>query len=177
MEQENRMGAMLSRQLGSGDKKGASRTAGNGIFLAIVIYLVFLVFAFAGIRPYLLTQSKDEVVLGMAQDYLFICTALGMFSLLFSIFEKMLQSTGKTIYSTVAQVCGALTNIVMDPIRIYGLLGFPRLGVKGAAYATVLGQAVSFIPGTDVRKQLSDSLFPATPCDPASARLRIYISQ
>ena len=139
------MGAMLSRQLGSGDKKGASRTAGNGIFLAIVIYLIFLVFAFAGIRAYLLTQSKDEVVLGMAQDYLFICTALGMFSLLFSIFEKMLQSTGKTIYSTVAQVCGALTNIVMDPIMIYGLLGFPRLGVKGAAYATVLGQAVSFI--------------------------------
>lgn len=139
------MGGMLSRQLGSGDKKGASRTAGNGIFLAIVIYLIFLVFAFAGIRPYLLTQSKDEVVLGMAQDYLFICTALGMFSLLFSIFEKMLQSTGKTIYSTVAQVCGALTNIVMDPIMIYGLLGFPRLGVKGAAYATVLGQAVSFI--------------------------------
>lgn len=139
------MGAMLSRQLGSGDKKGASRTAGNGIFLAIVIYLIFLVFAFAGIRPYLLTQSRDEVVLGMAQDYLFICTALGMFSLLFSIFEKMLQSTGKTIYSTVAQVCGALTNIVMDPIMIYGLLGFPRLGVKGAAYATVLGQAVSFI--------------------------------
>ncbi len=139
------MGAMLSRQLGSGDKKGASRTAGNGIFLAIVIYLIFLVFAFAGIRPYLLTQSKDEVVLGMAQNYLFICMALGMFSLLFSIFEKMLQSTGKTIYSTVAQVCGALTNIVMDPIMIYGLLGFSRLGVKGAAYATVLGQAVSFI--------------------------------
>ena len=82
------MGAMLSRQLGSGDKKGASRTAGNGIFLAIVIYLVFLVFAFAGIRPYLLTQLKDEVVLGMAQDYLFICTALGMFSLLFSILKK-----------------------------------------------------------------------------------------
>lgn len=139
------MGAMLSRQLGSGDKKGASKTAGNGIFLAIVIYLIFLVFAFVWIRPYLLTQSKDKVVLGMAQDYLFICTALGMFSLLFSIFEKMLQSTGKTIYSTVAQVCGALTNIVMDPIMIYGLLGFPRLGVKGAAYATVLGQAVSFI--------------------------------
>ena len=58
MEQENRMGAMLSRQLGSGDKKGASRTAGNGIFLAIVIYLIFLVFAFAGIRPYL---SADTV--------------------------------------------------------------------------------------------------------------------
>ncbi len=122
-----------------------SEKKGNGIFLSIVIYLVFLVFAFVGIRAYLLTQSKDEVVLSMAQDYLFICTALGMFSLLFSIFEKMLQSTGKTIYSTTAQVLGALTNIVMDPIMIYGLLGFPRLGVKGAAYATVLGQAVSFI--------------------------------
>jgi multidrug efflux pump len=138
------MGALLSRQLGEGDKKGASRTAGNGIFLSLVIYFVFLIFAFVGIKPYLLTQTKDEVVLGMAQDYLFICTALGMFSLLFSIFEKMLQSTGKTIYSTTAQVLGALTNIVMDPIMIYGLLGFPRLGVKGAAYATVLGQAVSF---------------------------------
>ena len=81
----------------------------------------------------------------MAQSYLFICTALGMFSLLFSIFEKMLQSTGKTVYSTTAQVLGALTNIVMDPIMIYGLLGFPRMGVQGAAYATVLGQAVSFV--------------------------------
>ena len=104
------MGAMLSRQLGSGDKKGASRTAGNGIFLAIVIYLVFLVFAFAGIRPYLLTQSKDEVVLGMAQDYLFIC-------------------------------------------------------IPGS------------LPGTDVRKQLSESLIPETPCDPASARLCIHFSR
>lgn len=139
------MGAMLSRLLGSGDKKGANRTAGNGIFLSIVIYLVFLVFAFVGIRPYLLTQTNDEVVLSMAQGYLFICTALGMFSLLFSIFEKMLQSTGKTVYSTTAQVLGALTNIVMDPIMIYGLLGFPRMGVQGAAYATVLGQAVSFV--------------------------------
>ncbi len=139
------MGAMLSRLLGSGEKEKASRTAGNGIFLAIVIYLVFLVFAFVGIRPYLLSQSRDETVLGMAQSYLFICTALGLFSLLFAIYEKMLQSTGKTIYSTVAQICGALTNIVLDPIMIYGLFGLPAMGVDGAAYATVIGQFVSFL--------------------------------
>lgn len=139
------MGAMLSRLLGSGEKEKASRTAGNGIFLAIVIYLVFLVFAFVGIRPYLLSQSRDETVLGMAQSYLFICTALGLFSLLFAIYEKMLQSTGKTIYSTVAQICGALTNIVLDPVMIYGLFGLPAMGVDGAAYATVIGQFVSFL--------------------------------
>jgi multidrug efflux pump len=139
------MGAMLSRLLGSGEKEKASRTAGNGIFLAIVIYLVFLVFAFVGIRPYLLSQSRDETVLGIAQSYLFICTALGLFSLLFAIYEKMLQSTGKTIYSTVAQICGALTNIVLDPIMIYGLFGLPAMGVDGAAYATVIGQFVSFL--------------------------------
>ena len=139
------MGAMLSRLLGSGEKEKASRTAGSGIFLAIVIYVVFLVFAFVGIRPYLLSQSRNETVLGMAQSYLFICTALGVFSLLFAIYEKMLQSTGKTIYSTIAQICGALTNIVLDPIMIYGLFGIPAMGVNGAAYATVIGQFVSFL--------------------------------
>lgn len=90
-----------------------------------------------------------------------IGTGVGMFSLLFSIFEKMLQSTGKTIYSTVAQVCGALTNIVMDPIMIYGLLGFPRLGVKGAAYATdvmwwafPIGEAVAAVAAVLLLKRI-----------------------
>lgn len=78
-------------------------------------------------------------------DYLRICCVFSFGISYFSVLEKMLQATGKSLYSTIAQVTGAVCNIIFDPILIYGLLGFPRLGVRGAAYATVLGQIVSFL--------------------------------
>ena len=81
----------------------------------------------------------------MAVEYLRICCVASFGIVFFSIFEKLLQSTGKSIFSTIAQIAGAITNIILDPILIYGLLGLPKLGVKGAAYATVIGQIVSFI--------------------------------
>ena len=74
--------------------------------------------------------------------------------LFFSVFEKTLQATGRSLYSTIAQVAGALTNIVLDPIMIYGLLGCPKLGVEGAAWATVLGQIASHSTGRDERDEL-----------------------
>ena len=137
------VGAMLSRQLGQKNEKGVSRTAGNGIFLGIVITAVFMIFGIFGSHAYLRTQTSDPVVLNMGTRYLKICTLFCFGNVLYGIFEKLLQSTGKTILSTTAQITGALTNIVLDPIMIYGLLGCPEMGIAGAAYATIIGQIVS----------------------------------
>ena len=83
----------------------------------------------------------------MAVDYLQICCILSMGIVFFSIFEKLLQATGRSMYSTIAQVAGAVINVILDPILIYGWLGLPAMGVKGAAYATVIGQIASALVG------------------------------
>ena len=79
------------------------------------------------------------------QTYLTICTCLSFGSALSMIYEKLLQSTGKTIHTTISQIAGALTNIILDSIMIFGLLGCPNMGIKGAAYATVIGQIVTLV--------------------------------
>lgn len=90
-------------------------------------------------------QSNNTLVIDMAISYLRICCCIPFGMVFFSCFEKLLQATGKSLFSTIAQVSGAVTNIILDPILIYGLFGCPALGVRGAAYATVLGQIVSCI--------------------------------
>jgi multidrug efflux pump len=137
--------ALLSRSLGQKNTKKLALAAGNGVTLGIIIYLCFVLFGIFGIRGYLTSQTSDADILNMATTYLQICTFLSIFIIEFGIYEKFLQSTGKTIYSTIAQISGALTNIVFDPIMIYGLLGCPAMGIAGAAWATVLGQMVSFV--------------------------------
>lgn len=137
--------ALLSKSLGERNTEKVARIAGNGVFLGIMIYVIFFLFGFVGIRSYLKSQTTDATVLAMGNTYLSICTLLSFGMILFSIYEKLLQSTGKTIFSTSAQVAGAITNIVLDPILIFGYLGFPALGIAGAAYATVIGQMVSLI--------------------------------
>ncbi|MGN0194628.1 MAG: MATE family efflux transporter [Pseudoramibacter sp.] len=139
------VGAMLSRKLGQKDAKGVARTAGNGIFLGLVITAAFMLFGIFGSRFYLKTQTSNPVILNMGTKYLKICTLFCFGNILYGIFEKLLQSTGKSVLSTTAQISGALTNIVLDPIMIYGLLGCPAFGIAGAAYATVIGQIVSFV--------------------------------
>lgn len=136
---------LLSKRLGQGNKEGASRVAGNGIFLAIVIYVVFLLFGLFGVRIYISTQTTNPLIFDMAVSYLRICCTISVGIVFFAIFEKMLQAAGHSMYSTIAQIAGAVTNIVLDPIMIYGLLGCPAFGVVGAAYATVIGQCVSFL--------------------------------
>ncbi len=137
------MNALLSKTLGQGDREKVSRIAGNGEFLAIIIYLVFLLFGIFGVRGYISTQTTNPVIVEMAVQYLRICCVISFGIILFSIFEKLLQSTGLSQYSTIAQVVGAIVNIILDPILIYGLLGLPKMGVAGAAYATVIGQICS----------------------------------
>lgn len=137
--------ALLAKSLGQGNREKAGKVAGNGIVLAAVIYLIFAIFGFAGVKGYISSQTVNQQILKMATEYLQICCEFSFGIVFFSIFEKLLQATGRSIYSTVAQILGAVVNIILDPILIYGLFGLPEMGVKGAAYATVIGQIASFV--------------------------------
>lgn len=139
--------ALLSKSLGEGDKEKGSRIAGNAIFLGACTYVVFLIFGILGINIYMHSQTSDPTVLKMGGSYLRICTVLSFGVVMFMIFEKLLQASGRTTLSTIAQVAGAVTNIVLDPVMIFGYFGCPAMGIEGAAYATVIGQFVSMILG------------------------------
>lgn len=136
---------MLAKSLGQQDREKASMVSGNAVFLGIVITLAFILFGFFGVRPYIATQTANTVIYDMAVKYLRICCTCSVGIVFFNIFEKLLQATGLTVNSTIAQISGAVVNIVLDPIMIYGLLGCPAMGVAGAAYATVIGQIASFL--------------------------------
>ena len=136
---------LIAKSLGQKDSELTNKTAGNAIFLGIAIYIVFLLFGIFGTETYINSQTDNIVVSEMGIEYLRICCVLSFGMAMFAIFEKMLQSAGHSLCSTIAQILGAVTNIVLDPIFIYGRLGLPEMGVKGAAYATVIGQVVSFI--------------------------------
>lgn len=131
--------ALLARTLGKRNREKASKVAGNGLFLATVIYIICVLFGLFGIKAYISSQTSDSLVLSMSVDYLRICCLLSFGVVFFSIFEKLLQATGRSLYSTIGQVAGAVINMILDPILIYGF----NLGVQGAAYATVIGQILS----------------------------------
>lgn len=137
--------ALLSRSLGQQDYEKTNKTAGNGMFLGLIICVIFMIFGACGINVYLSSQTSNQEVASLCASYLRICCLINFGTVGFAVFEKILQSTGKSVFSTTAQILGALTNIILDPIMIYGLFGFPMLGVDGAAYATVIGQIVSFV--------------------------------
>ena len=136
--------SLLSKQLGEKDLKQVSKTAMNGIFLAVLSYIAFVIVGIVGVRPFYASQVKgaDPEILTLGVQYLrIVCVcSFGLYAQL--IFEKLLQSTGKTLYSMITQAVGAVTNIILDPILIFGLLGMPKMGVAGAAIATVIGQIV-----------------------------------
>lgn len=138
---------LLSRSIGQGDKEKANIIAGNAIFLAICTYIVFLIFGIIGVKAYINSQTTNELISEIASSYLGICTVLSFGAIISMINEKLLQSTGRTILSTASQISGALINIILNPILIFGLVGFPALGVNGAAYATIIGQIISCIIG------------------------------
>jgi len=150
--------ALLSRCLGMGDSKKAARVGGNAMLLAIIIYVLCLIFGIFGVGVYIGTQTTNSQIYDMATDYLSICSVISMGIVFFSIFEKMLQATGLSLYSTVAQITGAVINIILDPIMIYGLFGLPQMGVKGAAYATVIGQIASCIVALVFHLKLNKSI-------------------
>ena len=141
--------SLLSKQLGEKNFKQVSKTAMNGIFLALLSYIAFVIVGIAGVRPFYASQIKDAdpEIYTMGVQYLtIVCVcSFGMYAQL--IFEKLLQSTGKTLYSMITQAVGAIINIILDPILIFGLFGMPALGVAGAAIATIIGQIVGGMLG------------------------------
>ena len=137
--------ALLARTLGQGNRNKAAKVAGNSLFLGVIIYVVCLLFGIFGVKAYILSQTVDPEVLEMGVSYLRICCVVSFGIIFFSLFEKLLQATGRSLYSTIGQVVGAVVNIILDPIMIYGIGPCPEMGVKGAAYATVIGQVASAV--------------------------------
>lgn len=135
--------ALLARTLGQENNKKAAKVAGNSLFLGAIIYVICFIFGIFGVKAYISSQTIDYEVISMGTSYLRICCMCSFGIVFFSIFEKLLQATGRSLYSTIGQIVGAVINIILDPIMIYGIGPVPEMGVKGAAYATVIGQVVS----------------------------------
>ena len=139
--------ALLSKSLGEKNYDAANRCAENGIFLALVSSVVFAVAGalFSGLFMHL--QSPGEEIAQMGTVYLVICTVCS-FGMMFQVcFERLLQSTGKTLYTMYSQGLGAVINLILDPLLIFGIGPFPEMGIAGAAAATVIGQAVAALLG------------------------------
>lgn len=137
--------ALLALTLGQENNKKAARVAGNSLFLGMIIYALCLLFGIFGLNTYISSQTADPEVISMGTSYLRICCVISFGIIFFSLFEKLLQATGRSLYSTIGQIVGAVVNIILDPIMIYGIGPVPKMGVKGAAYATVIGQVASAV--------------------------------
>lgn len=133
------LNALLSKSLGENDKNKVNKIAGNGIFLSICIYIFFLIFGLFFSKWFISLFTNDKEIIKMGTTYLKICTCLSLGSIGYTVYERFLQATVKTMLSTISQISGAVTNIVLDYIFIYPL----DMGVAGAAWATIIGQFVS----------------------------------
>lgn len=133
--------ALLSRALGAKDSDRANRVAENGVFLALMGYAVFLIFGLFASRAFIAAQTSQPEIIQYGEDYLSVvcCLSFGLFGQV--MFERLMQATGRTIYTMYTQGVGAIINIILDPIFIFNF----GMGVKGAAIATVIGQIVAFI--------------------------------
>jgi len=155
--------SLLSRRLGERNPEGARRGAWNGLLIEVLGSVLFILFGLflAGQTMGLVVSdnlANKESIFSMGTSYLTIVTAAstGLFVAIY--FERMLQATGNSVLSMVTQLCGAVTNIILDPIMIFGLLGCPRMGVSGAAVATVIGQFVSAIIGFTLHQKKNPEL-------------------
>lgn len=154
------MNALLSKALGEHDTKKANKIASNAAFLYFLSYIVFLILGFTIVKPFYASQIKnaDKEIMNMGIDYLstVMWFSFGLLAQVF--FERLLTSTGRTIFSMTSQLCGAITNIILDPIMIFGLFGCPKMGVTGAAIATVVGQCVAAIVACSCNHNFNDEI-------------------
>ena len=139
------MNALLSKSLGEKNFKKANATASNAAVLYFFSYLVFFILGFTIVRPFYASQigNADQEIMELGVEYLSTVMIFSFGLLAQVFFERLLTSTGRTIFSMTSQLTGAITNIILDPILIFGLLGAPKMGVTGAAVATVIGQCVA----------------------------------
>ena len=139
------MAALLSRSLGEGNRRHAQEACYNGIFIELIGAVIFLLFGLFGTRWFFTTQTSNPVIIEYGVTYLSTVCTLSVGFILEVVFERVLQSTGNTIYNMISQGCGAIFNCIFDPILIFGLCGFPAMGIRGAALATVTGQFLAMI--------------------------------
>ena len=139
--------AALSRALGARQQEAASRIATTGVVLSVAAGVIFLLIGllFSGTLAHAFTG--DAAIAEQCAEYLFICMVFSLGNMVSMMYQRLMQATGKTFLSMLILVAGAVTNIVLDPILIFGLLGLPALGIRGAAIATVIGQWVSMLVG------------------------------
>ena len=135
--------ALLSRSLGQKNFEKVNKVAAQGFLLMFFGYLLFLVFGLFLVKPFVLMQTSDSLRIQYSTNYISIVCIMSLGVFLEVLSERLLQATGKSIYSMITQGTGAIVNIILDPILIFGWLGIPAMGVKGAAIATVIGQFVA----------------------------------
>ena len=138
------MNALLSRSLGEKNYERVNKAAENGLFLAFLSFIAFFIFGMFFAGSFIRFQTKTEEIIGYGKTYLMICScaSFGIFGEI--TFERLMQSTGRTVLSMITQGCGAIINIILDPIFIFGYFGLPEMGIAGAALATVTGQIIAF---------------------------------
>ncbi len=141
------LNAVLSRALGAKDSKGVNSAATNGIMLMLICGLLFMLGGVTVVRPYFEMQTDIEEIVTSGIDYTTIVMVGSMGIFMQILFERLLQSTGRTMLTMISQGTGAIVNIIFDPIFIFGYFGFPKMGVAGAAYATILGQWIAAVLG------------------------------
>lgn len=146
------MTALISRSLGERKPELANRYARHGLFLSIIYCVIFTLLGFFFVEKFFRFVTNDEAIIKEGVDYLSIILIFSSGFFLTTIFEKMMQATGKSIHSMITQLTGAITNIILDPIMIFGLFGFPAMGTKGAAIATVAGEIFGAIVGITLNK-------------------------
>lgn len=137
--------ALLSKRLGEKRQKEVDLAAGNAVFLSVANYLVFLVIGICFSGLYYAMQTDIEEIVSYGKTYLLICTAASFGMCGQFCFERLLQATGRTVCTMITQTTGAVINLIFDPILIFGLFGFPKMGIAGAAAATVFGQIVAML--------------------------------
>ncbi len=150
--------AFLSKSLGEKNKELASKVAKTGIVLAVFSWVIFLIIGLFFAEPFIASQTTVGAVIDYGGEYLAICSAMSLGVFFQITMERLLQSTGKTIFSMVTQATGAIINIILDPIMIFGYFGFPAMGVKGAALATIVGQVSAAILGIIFNLKLNKEL-------------------